>query len=260
MPATCVSHRVDLAGFRHLEWGYGHVRTRIPSFASCIGLAILSTALAAADAPPATTDDGLELRKSEKTRIVYVRPGADFSKYQRVGILDCEVDFEKDWQKDYNSSRHGLEDRVKDSDIERMKAALAAECKKVFSEELQKNDGYGLSDVVGPDVLLLRPGLVNVEVNAPDLMTAQPGATIVRSAGQMTLILELWDPESKTILARVMDAQADHDGFARRANRVTNKAAADEILRNWAVELRKHLDAVRQPAPTAEPAPTAATG
>lgn len=214
----------------------------------------------AADAPPATTDDGLELRKSEKTRIVYVRPGADFSGYQRVGILDCEVEFEKDWQKDYNSSRVQLEGRVKDSDIERMKTGLAAECKKVFSEELQKNGGYGLSDVVAPDVLLLRPGLMNVEVNAPDLMTASPGATVVRSAGQMTLILELWDPTTKTILARVMDAQADPDTFARRANRVTNKAAADQILREWAEELRKHLDAVRAPAPAAEAAPAAATG
>jgi len=236
------------------------VNNKMFSIASYLGLALFSAALMAADAPPATTDDGLELRKSEKTRIVYVRPGADFSKYQRVGILDCEVDFEKDWQKDYNSSRHGLEDRVKDSDIERMKTALAAECKKVFAEELQKNGGYGLSDVVGPDVLLLRPGLVNVEVNAPDLMTAQPGATVVRSAGQMTLILELWDPETKTVLARVMDAQADREGFAKRANRVTNKAAADEILRRWAEELRQHLDAVRAPAPAAETAPAPAAG
>ncbi len=221
---------------------------RTLSIASCLGIALCSMALAAADAPPATSEDGLELRKSEKTRIVYVRPGADFSKYQRVGILDCEVHFEKDWQKDYNTSRLRLEDRVNDSDIERIKTALAAECKRVFAEELQKNEGYGLVDVVAPDVLLLRPGLVNVEVNAPDLMTAGPGATVVRSAGQMTLILELWDPETKTILARVMDAQADQDGFARRANRVTNKAAADEILRHWAGELRKHLDAVRAPA------------
>lgn len=227
------------------------MKSSLLSFFSCVGIALFSMALAAKEAPPEVSEDGLHLQKSTKTRLIYLKPGADFSQYQRVGILDCEVDFEKDWQKDYNQSQVGLDGRVTDEDVERMKTALAAECKKVFADELQKNGGYGLVDVVAPDVLLLRPGLLNVEVNAPDVMTTGFDATIVRSAGQMTLVLELWDPDTKTILARVMDAQEDREGFAQRANRVTNKAAADEILRRWADELRKHLDAVRAaPTPT----------
>ena len=42
-----------------------------------------------------------------------------------------------------------------------------------------------------------------------------------------------------------MDAEAGDEGFAQEANRVTNTAAADEILRKWADELRQHLDAAR---------------
>jgi len=34
---------------------------------------------------------------------------------------------------------------------------------------------------------------------------------------------------------------ADDEGFAQRANRVTNKAAADRMLRHWAELLAKHL-------------------
>lgn len=211
---------------------------------------IASPARAAKDPPPEVSEDGLHLEKSTKTRLVYLKPGADFSQYQRVGILDCQVEFEKNWQRDFNESQVGLERRVSDSDAERIKTNLAAEFKKVFLEELGKNGGYEVSDVVAPDVLLLRPALLNVEVNARDLMTPDMSATIVRSAGQMTLVLELWDPESKTILARVMDAEADREGFAQRANRVTNKAAADEILKRWADELRKHLDAVHAPPAT----------
>jgi hypothetical protein len=41
-----------------------------------------------------------------------------------------------------------------------------------------------------------------------------------------------------------MDLQED-EGFSVRASRVTNKAAMDDILRDWAVKLRKHLDAAR---------------
>jgi len=199
----------------------------------------------AKDPPPQVTEDGLQLAKSTKTRLVYVKPGATFSQYDRVAILDCYVEFEKDWQKDYNASRIGLEGRVSDKDVERMKTDLAAEFKKVFVDELQNKGGYQVVDVAAPDVLLLRPALLNVEVYAPDIMTAGITRTVVRSAGQMTLFLELWDPATNTILARVMDAREDDEAFAQMANRATNKAAADRILREWAEELRKRLDTVR---------------
>ena len=92
---------------------------------------------------------------------------------------------------------------------------------------------------------MLRPAIINVQVTAPDLMTANMQGTVVRSAGQGTLYLELWDSASNTILARVMDAEADKTPYARMANSVTNTQAADTILTAWAQDLRKHLDAVR---------------
>ncbi len=216
----------------------------------CVGLALAySLAIGAKDAPPEVSEDGLHLQKSSKTRLVYAKPGASLSQYKRVTILDCYVEFEKNWERDYNNSKIGLEGRVTDKDVERMKSNLAAEFRKVFTEELQKNGGYQVVDTREADVLLLRPALINVEVNAPDIMTAGWSDTIVRSAGQMTLYLELWDAASNTILARVMDAKADNEAFAQRASGVTNKAAADRILKDWAGELRKHLDAVRGEAP-----------
>lgn len=160
-----------------------------------------------------------------------------------MAILDCYVEFEKNWETDYNDSRMGLEGRVTDKDIDRMKAGLAAEFKKAFTKELQDKGGYEVVDTAAPDVLVLRPALINVEVSAPDLMTAGIGATIVRSAGQMTLYLELWDSATNTLLARVVDARADDPATGQIANRVTNTVAADRILESWAEELRKHLDA-----------------
>jgi hypothetical protein len=213
---------------------------------TCAGLALASVpALAAKDPPPEISEDGLHLRKSTKNRLVYVKPGAGFSQYERVAILDPLVEFEKDWQKDYNRSRSGLEGRVGDADVEKMKERLAAEFKKIFIAELQGEGGYPVVDVAGPDVLVLRPALLNVEVNAPDIMTSGIEHTIVRSAGQMTLYLELWDSASNTLLARAMDAQADPDTMAQMGGSVTNKAAADRMLRKWAKELRERLDEVK---------------
>ena len=125
----------------------------------------------AKEAPPETTPEGLVLLKSTKSRISYVKPGATFAQYNRVAILEPLVEFEKDWQKDYNSSRRSLEGRVSDADVERMKAGLAAEFKKVFTDELQNKGGYQVVTTAAPDVLVLRPALLNVEVSAPDLMT-----------------------------------------------------------------------------------------
>jgi hypothetical protein len=202
-------------------------------------------AVHAADPPPQVSPEGLQLQKSTRTRLVYLKPGATFSQYDKVAILDCYVEFEKDWQKDYNDSQRGFEGRVTDDDVARMKSGLAAEFKKVFTRELQDKGGYQVVDTAAPDVLVLRPALIDVEVNAPDLMDPGIKATVVRSAGQMTLYLELWDSTTNTILARVMDAQADNTQIAQPANRVTNTAAADHILEDWAHDLRKHLDSVR---------------
>ena len=199
----------------------------------------------AREAPPETTPEGLVLQKSTNSRVSYVKPGATFAQYNRVAILEPLVEIEKDWQKDYNSSRLGLEGRVTDKDIERMKTGLAAEFMKVFTRELQDKGGYQVVDTAAPDVLLLRPALLNVEVNAPDIMTAGINATVVRSAGQMTLFLELWDSQTNTLLARIMDAEADMDSFAKQANRVTNVQAADRILGSWAHELRVRLDEIK---------------
>ena len=212
----------------------------------CAALAVGSvSSVLAKEAPPETTPDGLVLQKNTKSRVVYLKPGATFTQYNRVAILDCLVEFEKDWQKDYNNSRMGLEGRVSEKDIERMKTGLAAEFKKVFTKELQDKGGYQVVETAGPDVLVLRPALVNVEVNAPDLMTAGINATVVRSAGQMTLFLELWDSSTNTLLARVLDAAADSNSFAKQASRVTNTQAADRIIGDWAHELRVRLDEVK---------------
>jgi len=183
--------------------------------------------------------DGLQLQKHTKQRLVYLKPGATFSQYDRVAILECYVEFRKNWARDYNSEHQSLENQVTNQDIERMKSALSTEFKKVFVNELTRG-GYQVVDTTAPDVLVLRPALVNVDATAPDLMTANMERTVVKSAGEMALYLELWDSTTNTILARVMDAEADQQPFAQPANRVTNTAAADTILKSWADELVGH--------------------
>jgi hypothetical protein len=217
---------------------------------ACIAAGLVLThspTLFAADPPPEVSEDGLHLQKSTKSTLVYLKPGATWNQYTKVALLECLVEFDKNWQRDYNSSQASLSTRVSESDMNRIKKDVAAEFKKVFTKELQANGGYPVVDTAGPDVLIVRPAIVNLRVTAPDLMTPGISRTVVRSAGSATIYVELWDSASNTILARAMDAQAD-PGIAGRgqgANRVTNTMAADDILEGWATRLRKYLDAAR---------------
>ena len=206
-----------------------------------------SPALFADEPPPEVSKDGLHLTKNTKSTLVYIKPGVDWSQYKRVAILDCLVEFDKNWKRDYNADRISTTNRVSDADMERIKKDVAAEFKKVFTKEMQDKGGYPVVDTAAPDVLVLRPAIINLRVTAPDLMSPGISATVVSSAGSATLYIELWDSATNTILARAMDAQAD-PGFAGRgqsANRVTNTMAAQDIMRRWATKLRNYLEAAR---------------
>jgi hypothetical protein len=205
------------------------------------------TATNAADQPPQVSQDGLQLKVHTGSRLVYVKPGATFGKYDKVMILDCAVEFQKDWQRNYNSNVVGLDQQVTDSKVTQMKQALASEFKRIFTRELEKG-GYQVVTTAAPDVLLLRPAILDLLVTAPDIMSAGMSVNFVRSAGSGTLYLELWDSATNTILARAMDAQADQEAFAQAANSVTNTAAADTIITGWADSLVKRLDAARKAA------------
>jgi Protein of unknown function (DUF3313) len=201
-------------------------------------------ALGAQDANQQATKDGLVLKSRTQHRVVWVRPGADFTKYDKVMIIKPLVEFQKDWQQNYNNTVDDPSRYVTNDKVQQMKTWLGTEFTKVFTKELQKG-GYQVVNSPGPGVLSLRPAIVNVQVTAPDIMSAGFDMNVISSAGSGVFYLELWDTATNTILARAMDAQADQQPFARQANSVTNAEAADIILQGWADALVRHLDAVR---------------
>ena len=216
------------------------------SFLACVILAVCATPVALAkDKLPEVSSDGLHLLKNTKVRIAYAKPGMSLDKYTEVKLLDCFVQFKKNWQRDYNMDEVGLDGRVTDRDSDQIKKRVATGFNKVFTKELT-NAGHSVVDEVGPNVLLIRPAIINLEVNAPDTMRAGMGATFVASAGQMTLYMELYDSSTSTLLARVIDPEGGRQGgFAMRANRATNNEEASRIFRHWAKLLNGHLADVK---------------
>ncbi|GIK34872.1 MAG: hypothetical protein AMXMBFR45_08630 [Gammaproteobacteria bacterium] len=212
-------------------------------------LVLPATALAK-DELPQQTEDGLVLQKGQAARILYVRPGVDFSRYKRIALLDCPVAFRKDWQRDHDTGAS----RVSPKEMEAMKTWLSAEFRKVFTDELQNKGGYAMVTEGGEDVLVLRPAIVDLDVTAPDTMSAGRSFTLSEGAGAMTLFLEFYDSVSGQILARAIDRKVSQgNGRIQWQTSVTNAAEADRMLRRWASALRERLDevhvAAKAPAP-----------
>ena len=128
---------------RSLGTASGAVRVRFARFPKN------TTATNAADQPPQVSKDGLQLKVHSGTRLVYVKPGATFGKYDKVMILDCLVEFQKDWQRNYNSNVVGLDQQVTDYKMTQMKQALASEFKRIFARELEKG-GYQVVATAAP--------------------------------------------------------------------------------------------------------------
>lgn len=190
---------------------------------------------------PEVTTDGLHLVKQDNVVAVYVKPGASLDAYDKILLIDAYVAFAKDWQKNYNREQISISRRVSDSDMQRIKEEIAKEFHKVFTKELT-NGGYQVVTEVGPDVMILRPAIINLTVTAPDVGTGR-SYSVVNEAGTLTLYAELFDSVTNAKFAEVLDNQVAGDyGIARRADRATNKMALGQTLRHWAGLLKKRLD------------------
>jgi hypothetical protein len=208
------------------------------SMALAIGALGYSDGAAAREKLPETTPEGLKLVPKTKVSAVYLRDGVKFNGYTKVAILDCYVAFKKDWQRDQNDDLEPF--KVSTSDMTRIKTELADEFKKVWTKELTAK-GQTVVTTAGPDVLVLRPAIINLDIAAPDTM--EPGvASFSATAGQATLFLELYDSVTSQLLARIYDAEEVGDmGFIGVRNGVTNHSDADRMLKKWADLLGKHL-------------------
>lgn len=204
-----------------------------------------SLAVAKADLP-AVSHDGLHLLPDTKLRAVYMKPGADLGDYDKVALLDTYVAFRKNWQRDHNNEEP-FDQRVSDKDMKEIRERVAKEFTREFTKVLSTEGGHQVVTDAGDGVLILRPAIIDLDINAPDTMSAGMSQTFVASAGSMTLYLELYDGKTQSIIARIIDPEAaDNAGIAEVANRVTNTADFDRVLRRWAEILNKHLAQVKK--------------
>ena len=185
--------------------------------------------------------DGLVRVEGARVATAFIDPEADFSVYRRVMILEPHVAFRSNWQRDQNRSGNRA---VRDGDMERIKADMAALFKEVFTSVLQAKDGYEVVETAGTDVLLLRPAIIDLDVTVPEPLTSGRTHTFTATTGSATLYIELYDSVTGAILGRAADRRDVRaaGGTVTWSSRVKNVADARRMLRRWANQLRDFLD------------------
>ena len=200
-----------------------------------LSLAVVPFAVLAESEPPDVSLDGLELVEKDRRGEIYADPGVDWSVYDEIQLDRATVSFRKNWQRDQNrSSTRNISTR----DMERIKADVATLFERVFSERLEAA-GYPVVDVMGDDVLLLRPAIIDLDVTAPDLNTAGRTRNFTASTGAATLYIELYDSVTGDILGRAADRQSVRNagGNISWSNSVSNMADANRMIGRWADRL-----------------------
>lgn len=205
-----------------------------------VSVFLMSPALAK-DELPEVSADGLHRVHNSEWLAVYAEPDADLSGYDKVIILDTAVAFKKNWKRDYNRST--ARSRISDQDMDKIRVRLAEEFEEIFREVIEEDNGYPVVTESGPDVLILRPAIIDLDVTAPANIGMGRSETYAESAGAMSLYLEIHDSQTGDLIAKGYDRKADRrSGFMTWQTSVSNKSAADRILRDWAQSLRDALD------------------
>jgi hypothetical protein len=190
-----------------------------------------------------STQEGLERVDVKGVDAAYRRPGANLSAYTKLLVRPVYVEFSKNWKPEQDSDLY----RMNEPDREKIRQGLAELFAEVMVKELQDKGGYQLVNEPAADVLEVRPAIVNLYITAPDvsMQTAGRVRTYTADAGEMTLVAELRDSVTGTLLSRAFDRRSGDNMTWQWTTSVTNSAEARRIIAGWADTLRNALDASR---------------
>jgi hypothetical protein len=202
----------------------------------------------AADIPE--TWDHLVKVKSKAMKAVYLLPGADFKPYTKVMLDQPEAAFRKNWLRDYNrNTSRGLARQLSDKDAENALGQVSASMTKIFTKAFTEG-GYQVVTAPGTDVIRIRTAVIDLHVNAPEIMTAGRSRSYAPEAGSATLVLEARDSETGAILGRAVDGKlaGDMGGMMMNRSSVSNRADFEAVFKSWAKASVKGLNTLKSTA------------
>ena len=182
---------------------------------------------------------GLELVNVKGIDRLYRRPDVDASAYSKILIGEPVVEFSKNWRPS-NYGRFGISAQQ----LKKIRVDLAALAKTTFAKVLGEG-GYEIVTTAGDDTLEITPNIAELYINAPDVPSAGRTRTYTMEAGSATLVLTVSDAVTGTLLAVAYDRERSQSLTMQWSTSVSNRAAAADMLKSWAGQVKRELDAAR---------------
>lgn len=193
--------------------------------------------------PPAVSLEGLELVEQNRRGEVYADPGIDWDSYEFVMLDSATVAFRKNWQRDQNRNQFN---KVRESDMERIRSDLSALFDETFSRDLAEKGGYRLADQPAENVMRIAPHIVDLDIYAPDTRAVGIQRSYTETAGRMTLKLHIYDSVTGDLIATASDDQeAPRRGYFQWTTSVTNNAEARRMIQRWATQFLERLEDIK---------------
>lgn len=195
------------------------------------------------------TFDGLLPLKNSRAQMAWARADLDLTPFSKIMLQGVGVEYRpggesgRTWRQ---RSSSGGPFEVTEAQKERFESLM----REAFTEELARSQRFTIVTEPGPDVLLIRGGLLDVVSFVPPESVGRSDVFLSR-VGEATLVLELRDSITEAILLRAVDRRAAEQvagSVVTPSNRVTNAAEIRRLARTWARMLRERLDQLAAPA------------
>jgi hypothetical protein len=191
--------------------------------------------------------DGLTRMDGTIMDIVWARPDIDLTGYRKImlegmGVEYREVSGPYSGRAGMGSSRIQSGNQTEFQLDEATRALFEEEIGSAFIEAMGSSNVFEIVEEAGPDVLLVRGGLLDVVSRVPPDSVGRT-EVFIDSVGEATLILEIRSSVSKSIYVRAVDGRAMSQSFQmQRSNRASNRAEVRRLGRRWGDMLRDGLD------------------
>lgn len=193
--------------------------------------------------------DGLHKVDNSQADAAWARADFDISRYTKLMLINSGFEY-----RDVTNRGRTQMERSRggpfyiDQDRRARFEQLVGE---IFAEDFQQIQNFEIVSEPGPDVMIVRGALLDIVTYVPPTEGVAGNIDIYLSnIGEATLVLELRDSETGTILARSVDRRAAErmGGQMMQSNRVTNAAEVRRLIRFWSQRLREGLDGFVQQA------------
>jgi len=193
------------------------------------------------------THDGLT--KLDKTIMdaVWARTDLDLTGINKIMLLGAGVEY-RPVDGPY-SGKKGIGSTGRSSNTSEFqlhpdtKALFEEEITGAFVEELGLSEVFEVVEEPGPDVLLVRGGLLDVVSRVPPESVGR-SRVFLDSVGEATLVLEIRDSVSYTVLVRAVDRRAMAGMTAFESSSPRNRAEVRRLGKRWGQMLRDGLENV----------------